>query len=46
MKMYGWRGVDVYMQVLLILALVGGEWSGPSPGRFTPPMEEASVLIV
>jgi hypothetical protein len=34
MKVYG--GVDVQIHVFLTSALVGGEWSGSSPGRFTP----------
>jgi hypothetical protein len=34
MKTYG--GVDVWIHVLLSSALVGGEWSAWSPGRFTP----------
>jgi hypothetical protein len=34
MKKY--RGVDVYTQVFLNSALVGGEWSASSPGNFTP----------
>jgi hypothetical protein len=34
MKVYG--GVDVYIHVFLISALVGGEWSASYPGRFTP----------
>jgi hypothetical protein len=34
MKTYG--GVDVETHVFLTLALVGGEWSGSLPGRFTP----------
>jgi hypothetical protein len=34
MKTYG--GVDVKIHVLLTSALVGGEWSASSPGRFTP----------
>jgi hypothetical protein len=34
MKAYG--GVDVYILIFLTLALVGGEWSGSLPGRFTP----------
>jgi hypothetical protein len=33
-KTYG--GVDVYSHILLTSALVGGEWSAPRPGRFTP----------
>jgi hypothetical protein len=33
MKPYG--GVDVWIQICLISALVGGEWSASSPGRFT-----------
>jgi hypothetical protein len=28
-------GVDVYIHVSLISALVGGEWSASHPGRFT-----------
>jgi hypothetical protein len=28
--------MDVYIYVLLTLALVGGEWSTSRPGRFTP----------
>jgi hypothetical protein len=34
MKTYG--GVDVYIQVLLTLALVGGECSASLTGRFIP----------
>jgi hypothetical protein len=34
MKTYG--GMDVLIDVFLTLALVGGEWSAPRPGRFTP----------
>jgi hypothetical protein len=34
MKAYG--GVDVYTDVFLTSALVGGEWSDSRPGRFTP----------
>jgi hypothetical protein len=34
MKTYG--GVDVYINVFLTSALVGGEWSTSRPGRFTP----------
>jgi hypothetical protein len=34
MKAYG--GVDVYFQVFLASALVGGQWSASRPGRFTP----------
>jgi hypothetical protein len=34
MKAYG--GVDVYIQIFLTSALVGGEWSVSRPGRFTP----------
>jgi hypothetical protein len=33
MKAYG--GVDVYIQIFLTSALVGGEWSASRPGRFT-----------
>jgi hypothetical protein len=33
MKAYG--GVDVYIHVFLTSALVGGEWSDSSSGRFT-----------
>jgi hypothetical protein len=29
-------GVDVYIQIFLISALVGGEWSTSRPGSFTP----------
>jgi hypothetical protein len=29
-------GVDVYINVFLTSALVGGEWSSSRPGRFTP----------
>jgi hypothetical protein len=29
-------GVDVYIHMFLISALVGGEWSISRPGRFTP----------
>jgi hypothetical protein len=29
-------GVDVYIHIFLTSALVGGEWSGSRPGRFTP----------
>jgi hypothetical protein len=34
MKAYG--GVDVYIHIFLTSALVGGEWSAPRPGCFTP----------
>jgi hypothetical protein len=34
MKTY--RGVDVWIQVFLISALVGGEWLASCPCRFTP----------
>jgi hypothetical protein len=34
MKAYG--EVDVQMDILLTLALAGGEWSASRPGRFTP----------
>jgi hypothetical protein len=34
MKAYG--GVDIYIHIFLISALVGGEWSASRPGRFTP----------
>jgi hypothetical protein len=34
MKAYG--GVDVYIQVFLTSALVGGEWSASRFGRITP----------
>jgi hypothetical protein len=34
MKTYG--GVDVYTHVFMTSVLVGGEWSGSLPGRFTP----------
>jgi hypothetical protein len=33
MKVYG--GVDVEIHIFLTSALVGGEWSASSPGRFT-----------
>jgi hypothetical protein len=33
MKTY--RGVDVYTHVILISALVGGEWLASRPGHFT-----------
>jgi hypothetical protein len=33
MKAYG--GVDVYIQVFLTSALVGGVWSASRPGRYT-----------
>jgi hypothetical protein len=33
MKTYG--GVDVYIHTYFTPALVGGEWSASSPGRFT-----------
>jgi hypothetical protein len=33
MKVYG--GVDVYIQVFLASALVGGEWQASLPGCFT-----------
>jgi hypothetical protein len=29
-------GVDVYIHIFLISALVGDEWSTSRPGRFTP----------
>jgi hypothetical protein len=35
MKTYGGGGVDVYIHIFLTSALVGGEWSGSRPGRFT-----------
>jgi hypothetical protein len=31
-----YKAVDVYIQDFLTSALVGGEWSDPRPGRFTP----------
>jgi hypothetical protein len=31
-----YEGVDVQIQVFLIVALVGGEWSASRPGRFNP----------
>jgi hypothetical protein len=34
MKTYG--GVDVYINIFLTSALVGGELSASRPGRFTP----------
>jgi hypothetical protein len=34
MKTYG--GLNVYIHVILTLALVGGEWSASSPSRLTP----------
>jgi hypothetical protein len=34
MKTYG--RVQVYINVFLTSALVGGEWSASRPGRFTP----------
>jgi hypothetical protein len=34
MKAYG--GLDVYIHVFLISAVVGGKWSVSRPGRFTP----------
>jgi hypothetical protein len=34
MKAYG--GVDVYIHVFLISALIGDEWSASRPGRFMP----------
>jgi hypothetical protein len=34
MKTYG--KVDLEIHVFLTLALVGGEWSASSPGRFNP----------
>jgi hypothetical protein len=34
MKAYG--EVDLYIHIFLTSALVGGEWSASSPGRFTP----------
>jgi hypothetical protein len=34
--MKAYRGVDVYIHVLLTLALVGGVWSASRLGRFTP----------
>jgi hypothetical protein len=33
MKTYG--GVNVYIHIFFILILVGGEWRGSRPGRFT-----------
>jgi hypothetical protein len=39
MKRYG--GVDVYIHVLLTLALVVGEWSASRLGAFTP--EESAL---
>jgi hypothetical protein len=34
MKAYG--GVAVQIHIFLTSALIGGEWSAPRPGRFTP----------
>jgi hypothetical protein len=34
MKEY--RGVDVYIHIVLTSALAGGEWSASLPGHFTP----------
>jgi hypothetical protein len=36
MKTYGGWGVDVQTHVFFTAALVGGEWSASSRGRFTP----------
>jgi hypothetical protein len=42
MKAHG--KVDVQIQIVLILALAGGEWSGSWPCHFTP-VKEALVPI-
>jgi hypothetical protein len=42
MKAYG--VVDVYTQVFLTSALIGGEWSASHPDRFTPGETAASTL--
>jgi hypothetical protein len=34
MKAYG--GVGLQIRIFLTSALVGGDWSGPCPGSFTP----------
>jgi hypothetical protein len=34
--MKGYGGEDVYIHIILIVALVGGEWSTSRPDRFTP----------
>jgi hypothetical protein len=41
MKAYG--GMDIWIHVFLISALVGGEWSASRPDRFTPG-ERAHVI--
>jgi hypothetical protein len=43
MKAYG--GVDVYIHISLISALVGGEWSVSRLGHFTPGGKESPVPI-
>jgi hypothetical protein len=43
MNTYG--GVDVYIHVFLILALVGGDWSASGPGRLTPRGRKPPTLI-
>jgi hypothetical protein len=35
--MKAYKGVDLYIHVFVISALVGGEWSALHPGRFNPP---------
>jgi hypothetical protein len=37
-------GVDVWIHVLLISALVGGEWSVSRPGRFTSGVNAPGTL--
>jgi hypothetical protein len=34
--MKAYEGVDIWILICLSSALVGGEWSGSSPARFTP----------
>jgi hypothetical protein len=34
--MKAYEGVDVLVHIIFTSALVGGEWSAPRPGRFSP----------
>jgi hypothetical protein len=44
MKAYG--GVDVKIHIFLTSALVGGEWSGSRPGRFTPGERAPGIHLI